>query len=105
MTTGQDQTDHVGVGHHRLGLATTTNCHNSPVTSCSGHGTLLGEQLYQGQKRMRQKMMLEQQRQSRGAAKENLKASEQVEVVTEELVRLEVSVEFQVLWIWLCQGI
>lgn len=50
-------------------------------------------------------MMLEQQRQSRGAAKENLKASEQVEVVTEELVRLEVSVEFQVLWIWLCQGI
>lgn len=95
MTTGQDQTDCSG---HRQSLnasaaaaATTTNCHNSPVASCNG------EQQYQVHRRMRQKLMDQQQqhqRQSRTAAKENLKvaANDQVvTVATEELVRLEVS--------------
>ena len=85
MTTGQDQTDCAG---HRQGLAaaTTTNCHNSPATSGD-------QQYYQVHRRMRQKLMEQHHKASRGgggAAKENLK--EQSGEVTEDLVRLEVSV-------------
>lgn len=96
MTTGQDQTDCSGLGHRHALAATTTNCHNSPETSCSGNGAAtVGDQHYQVHRRMRQKLM-EQQRQSRsgGTAKENLKG----EMVTEELVRLEVSLLWA-LWV------
>lgn len=96
LTTGQDQTDcsgHVGVGGGRqamiaTGAATTTNCHNSPVTSCSG-GAIMTEH-YQVHRRNRQKTR---------AVKENLMKTTTTPtmqdgpalVVTEELVRLEVS--------------
>lgn len=100
MTTATDQTDCSSNNNHRQGHATTTNCHNSPVArGCNGGGNsghvgavTVGDQHYQVHRRMRQKLV-EQQRVARsGAVKENLNKAEQVEaVVTEELVRLEVS--------------